>query len=155
MTLLAAGCYSPTVANGVACGPDGACPAGQECDDVSGRCYRGPAPVVDAADPGPSDAAPDAEADAPLPDAAPSDFMDDFDRADGSIGGGWIEKSPNVFRLRNGVVRSETMSGGYRDNLVYRPGSERVGDVEIDINFTFEGSNVSPQVFVRADPATI
>lgn len=70
---LAAGCYSPTVAPGVACSPAGDCPTGFEC--VQGSCVP-PGTSIDVdAPPYVPDALIDAAPDAPV-DAVPDAFVD-------------------------------------------------------------------------------
>jgi hypothetical protein len=101
----------------------------------------------------PVDAAIDA-----MPDAPPSNlFVDMFSRADAAdIGNGWIEKVPATFSLAGGeVVRIQTTTS-YRDNMVYRPTSEDVRDVEVSIRVRFVQTPPRfPQIFVRARSATI
>jgi hypothetical protein len=90
---------------------------------------------------------------APADTSAPPSFIDTFDRADGqAIGNGWTEETPSVFELAGGTVSRGMSATGYDQNLVYRPTTEGVPDVEISIEFTFgdlTGGPDWPQVFVR------
>lgn len=137
------GCYDASPREGAPCSPRGECPIGLVCDGT-GRCTR--TPGGDAPD------APDAPGDAPG-----EVFVDPFSRADGAaIGNGWIEKNAPTYSLAGGeVIRIETVES-YRDNMVYRPASEDVRDVEISIDVRFTA--VPPgfaQIFVRGASPTI
>ncbi len=134
------GCYAPSPPEGAPCSAAGDCPSGLVCDGT-GRCTRTP-----------GDAPGDGPGDGPVPD-----LVDPFSRPDGpSLGNGWIEKLPSTYALAGGeVVRVDTPES-YRDNMVYRPASEDVRDVEVSIRVRFTA--IPPgfaQVFVRADSATI
>jgi hypothetical protein len=147
---IVAGCYQPAAVDGARCGPGGACPSDQRCDPATDRCTANPS-TPDAPD---IDDAPVLDA----PDGPASGFVDDFDRPDAdALGNGWIEKVSPTFRITGGeVTRIDTMDSSYRDNMVYRPASEDIRDVEISIRVRF--SQTPPrfaQIFVRADSATI
>lgn len=89
------------------------------------------------------------------PDAASTDFVDTFTRANSAnIGNGWIEKNPAAFSITDGeVTRVATSPESYRDNLVYRP--EDVLDVEISVNVRFTQTPPRfPQIFVRGRALT-
>jgi hypothetical protein len=137
-----ASCYAPRANEGVACSPAGECPAGQICDPATGRCAR------ELADAG--------LADVPI-DADVTRFVDDFERPDGAIGNGWIEKNPSVYSLARGeVVRVPTPTESYRDNMVHRPASEDLRDVEISVRVRFTASPPGyAQIFVRGQSETI
>jgi len=144
VAVVAGGCYDPAPREGAPCSTAGDCPSGLACDST-GRCTRAPGDA-------PSDAPRDASGDAPG-----GDFVDLFSRADGpSIGNGWIEKNAPTYSLAGGeVVRIETAES-YRDNMVYRPASEDVRDVEISLRVRFTA--IPPgyaQIFVRGAAATI
>lgn len=146
--ILVAACYAPAAREGSPCGPGGECPTGQQCDPASTRCTRTIAPV-DAV-----------VTDAPrvIVDAATSDFVDMFSRADSAnIENGWIEKNPTAFSVTAGeVTRVATSPESYRDNLVYRPAQEDALDVEISVEVRFTQTPPRfPQIFVRARSATI
>lgn len=144
---IAAGCYDPRVARGVQCGPNGECPAGQTCELTSNRCDGEPV--------GPVDAMVDVP---PLPpDAAPGMFVDDFERPDSdALGNGWIEKTPTTWRIQDSVVRRIASATDYRDNLVYRPASEDIRDVEISVELAITALPPNfPQIFVRGQKGTI
>lgn len=128
----AGGCYAPSPLEGAPCSTRGECPSGLVCDSTD-RCTRAPADVPDEI------------------------FEDAFSRANGAaIGNGWIEKSQPTYSLDGGeVVRIETTES-YRDNMVYRPASEDVRDVEISIRVRFTA--IPPgyaQIFVRGASSTI
>jgi hypothetical protein len=145
-----AGCYSPTIAEGIPCGEDMACPSALICDPQTSRCVRELSPAADAA-------RLDASADAML-DAASTDFVDTFSRPDGpAIGNGWIEKVAAVYALAGGeVTRVDTVDTSYRDNIVYRPASENQRDVEVSIRVRFlQTPPRYAQIFARARTATI
>jgi hypothetical protein len=86
-----------------------------------------------------------------------STFVDDFNRADNaSLGNGWIEKTPAAFALSNNRVSKASTSTGYLDNLVYRPGTENMLDVEASVEVRLLSLPPGyPQVFVRGQTATI
>jgi hypothetical protein len=101
------------------------------------------------ADSGTSDAATQSDASSAL-------FADDFDRADNEVlGNGWIEKTPNAFRIGgNRVTRTE--NGDWTTNQVSRPASEDRADIEVSIEFTLLDVTQPdwPQVYVRGEPST-
>lgn len=79
------------------------------------------------------------------------DLMDDFQRPDGAtIGNGWIEKQAGAFSLANGEAAKNSTSSGYLDNIVYRPASEDVLNVEASAELRFNTSIWGyPQILVR------
>jgi hypothetical protein len=83
--------------------------------------------------------------------------VDDFDRADSAaLGNGWVEKSAAAFSLVGNQVRKAATSTGYADNLVYRPTTEALLDGEASVEVRFQSLPPGyPQLFVRAQPATI
>ena len=87
-----------------------------------------------------------------------ADFTDDFNRADNaSIGNGWIEKSQAAFTLIGNEAAKVAVGGNdYRNNVVYRPSSEDLLDVEASIELRLLSLPVGyPQVLVRAQSSTI
>ena len=85
-------------------------------------------------------------------------FSDDFNRSDSEvIGNGWIEKNPNAFSLiGNAVVSNPAALVNERDNIVYRPSSEDLLDVEASVEFRLMGSSPGyPQVHVRVQSDTV
>lgn len=149
LAVLASGCYDPTATANAPCGPRGECPSPQVCDPSTLRC------VVTLP---PDDAAIDAPVDAVPPDAPPpAPFVDAFARADAAdLGNSWIEKTPTTWSIAGERVTRADSTVSYRDNLVYRPSSEDVRDVEISIIGRFTTATTgSPQIFVRAQPGTI
>lgn len=110
------------------------------------------APFDESGDP-PDAAVADADVDAD----AGNGFFDDFDRPDSAvIGNGWIEKNTAAFSIVQGrVVKAATGVLSYRDNIVYRPPSEDVRDVEASIEIFTANPPEYPQIFVRAQRNTI
>lgn len=136
----AAGCYHPSPHEGAPCSLSGDCPSGFACDGT-GRCTRAP-----------GDEPLDASGDAPG-----GELVDSFSRPDGAaIGNGWIEKQASTYALAGGeVVRIDTAES-YRDNMVYRPASEDLRDVEITVGVRFTALPPGfAQIFVRGAAATI
>lgn len=90
--------------------------------------------------------------------AAPAQahLLDGFQRADSAtLGNGWIEKNAAAFGIAGNQVTKAAVATGYRDNLVYRPNSEDVLDVEaaLEVRFTSLPPGY-PQVLVRVQSAT-
>jgi hypothetical protein len=71
-------------------------------------------PVLDASG---ADGGPDGR---PRSDSGVVYFFDDFERQDGMILNGWVEKSPNWMALRDGKVLVLT-APSFRGPVVYRP----------------------------------
>lgn len=87
-----------------------------------------------------------------------ADFTDDFDRPDNdSIGNGWIEKSQAAFTISGNEAAKVAAAGNdYRNNVVYRPASEDLLDVEASIELRLLSLPAGyPQVLVRAQSDTI
>lgn len=86
-------------------------------------------------------------------------FTDNFNRANGPIGNGWIEKDSSTFAIQNDEVVKVTPAGSYRDNIVYRPASEDLLNVQDSIEFTDTGGSGStpgyPQIWARVDSNTV
>lgn len=146
----AGGCYDPTVGASVPCSALGECPDGQHCEPATLRCVTMLDPVDAAVDP---DGPP---LDAPPLDAPPPPFVDDFERPDDPvIGNGWIEKTESTYSLTGGRITRPNTPTSYRDNLVYRPATEDVRDVEISIRARFTTATTgSPQIFIRVVSST-
>ena len=87
---------------------------------------------------------------------APAQTIDDFDRSDSSsLGNGWVEKSPAAFALNGGSVEKQQVDSSYRDNIVFRPASENLLNVEASIEFRLNYlSPRYPQVFARVQTDT-
>jgi hypothetical protein len=80
------------------------------------------------------------------------DFVDAFDRLDDlDIGNDWIEKTPTAFQLVDEEVVFESTAGGYSGNVVYRPFSDSLADVEVIMELRFDevGPPGHPQVHAR------
>jgi hypothetical protein len=86
-----------------------------------------------------------------------SSWLDDFQRADsGTLGNGWIEKTASAFFLSGGRAAKQDVSSGYRDNIVYRPATENLLDVEASVEFRLSSSSPGyPQVFTRVQTSTV
>jgi hypothetical protein len=85
-------------------------------------------------------------------------FADDFNRPDSpNIGNGWIEKNPDGFSLSGGAVITNPSSlVGHWDNIVYRPASEDLLDVEASVEIQlFESPPGFPQLHVRVQSVTV
>lgn len=83
--------------------------------------------------------------------AVHANITDNFQRADGdAIGNGWIEKTPSAWSLQGGAAVKSGAGYGYLDNLVYRPASEDVADVEASVEFRITDPSAGyPQIMVR------
>jgi len=83
--------------------------------------------------------------------AAHANLSDDFQRADGAtLGNGWIEKTPTTFSVQSGAVAKVGAGNGYLDNLVYRPATEDVLDVEASVELRLLSTSPGyPQIHVR------
>ena len=88
----------------------------------------------------------------------PANLLDDFDRPDDTeIGAGWIEKRPQSWQLVDGRVAFESSGAGYEDNIVYRPFSDALRDLEVSVEFEIFAVDLDnhPQVHVRLQPGDI
>jgi hypothetical protein len=99
--------------------------------------------------------------DAALLDAADASlaFVDDFARPDGTvIGNGWIQKYPPAFLLQSASVVRQYPSSSFDfvDNIVYRPPSESVLDVEVSIEVKLSLDPPGfPQLHARVQPSSV
>lgn len=86
-----------------------------------------------------------------------ANITDDFQRTDGAaIGNNWIEKNASAFSIASGRVTKQSVATGYNDNLVYRPASENVLDVETSVEVRFNSSNPGyPQIHNRVQTNTV
>ena len=84
-------------------------------------------------------------------------FSDSFDRADGPIGNGWIEKLPGRFTTVADRLSVNPIDATYRDSIVYRPASENLADVEVAVDVTVAAftSKLFPQIHARVQTATV
>jgi hypothetical protein len=83
-------------------------------------------------------------------------LTDNFDRADNAaVGNGWIEKNAAAFTIAGNRASKQTVGTGYRDNLVYRPASEDVLNVEAAVEAQFTGAPGYAQIAVRVQSATV
>jgi hypothetical protein len=92
---------------------------------------------------------------AALDSSAPptSTFFDDFARADGSIGNGWLPKV-GKFSLVSGAVREADSSLSYKDLLVRRPASEAALDVEVGVAATLPPDGGDVSLYARIQPSS-
>lgn len=91
-----------------------------------------------------------------LPQAS-ANLLDDFNRSDSSLlGNGWIEKNPASQALLNLSAQKQSVTTGYRDNIVYRPGTENLLDVEASVELRLNTIPPGyPQIFVRVQSDTV
>jgi hypothetical protein len=80
-------------------------------------------------------------------------FVDDFARADGQIGNGWLQKTGGAFALNAGAVK-QTQSGIYRNLFNSRPAPENALDVLVQVTVTFPVSTADPGLFARIQPGS-
>ena len=87
---------------------------------------------------------------------AQSFFFDAFDRPNSNnLGNGWVEKSPQAFDLAGGQASKQATGTGYLDNVVYRPASEDVLDVEASVELQVGTLPPGyPQLFTRLQSGT-
>lgn len=83
-------------------------------------------------------------------------FSDAFTRADSDvIGNGWLEKISTPWFLQGGRAVKQGVGSSYQDNLVYRPASEDVLNVEASAVLRITtGSPGYPQIFTRIQSNT-
>jgi len=86
---------------------------------------------------------------------------DHFNRTNNTtIGNNWTEKNPDAFSIVNGEVPSIVTSGGFTQDIMYRPQSEQRQDLEVSMEFRRLTSQVQldmanyPQVHARVQTAT-
>ncbi len=142
---LLAGCALFTDFGGFSSGAEGAdASADVAANETSGE--------LDASEPPDADA-PEADT---ASDASSQIFVDDFNRADGVIGNGWVEKTAGSWAISTGVVVPLVADINYRRHLLYRPTTEDVLDVEVSVEVTPNQSQPGyPQIFARARPLDI
>ena len=92
-----------------------------------------------------------------LASTAHANIIDDFNRSNNpDINNGWIEKTSGAFILLNGTAAKNGIFTGYRDNIVYRPATENLlnveASVELDLNSNQPGY---PQILVRVQTGTV
>jgi hypothetical protein len=72
-------------------------------------------------------------------------FSDTFDRADGPIGNGWIERDTSAYALSGGTVK--TLTGGSPLRVVRRADTAR--DVELSVLVDYSSEIDTPSLFAR------
>jgi hypothetical protein len=80
-------------------------------------------------------------------------FTDDFSRPDGTLGNGWIMKTPSAFSLAGGAVQ-QNQGGIYRNLFNSRPASEDALDVLAQVTVTFPVMTADPGLFARIQPGS-
>lgn len=89
---------------------------------------------------GGSDGQPTANPDVGLTSEAP--FIDAFDRPNGPVGNGWLEKVSGRFSIIDQTV--SVFDGNWRRHILYRPTEENVLDVEISAEIRW--TSVTPAI---------
>jgi len=70
-------------------------------------------------------------------DGAITYTYDNFNRANNvNVGNNWTEKNPDAFSIVNGEVPSVDTSGGFTQDIMYRPAGEQRLDSEASMEFT-------------------
>jgi len=82
------------------------------------------------------------------------DFFDDFDRLPSfDIGNSWIEKTPEIFQLRDGQIQAEVRGndGFYNNHVVHRGMDAARTDIEVRLEFeiTEYSPGNEPYVVIR------
>ncbi len=80
--------------------------------------------------------------------AANPTFLDDFNRANGAIGNGWIERASGAYGINGGAV-VQAAEGPPPSLLVLRPQSEEVADVEVSASIRFPKAESDPGIYAR------
>jgi len=92
-------------------------------------------------------------------DASAYSFSDDFNRADGSIGNGWVVKNPSFDLASGHMVRDKVSSLDFLDLLVHRPTTEAVLDIHASMVVVLSGADGGggswEQIHVRIQPSTV
>ncbi len=79
-------------------------------------------------------------------------FTDDFARANGTVGNGWVERTPGAFGLNSGAVQQGT-TGPVPNMLVLRPAGEDVANVEVSVLVKMSGQqDADPGLVARVQP---
>ncbi|MGC8835173.1 MAG: GDSL-type esterase/lipase family protein, partial [Armatimonadota bacterium] len=83
-------------------------------------------------------------------------LVDAFNRADSDdVGAGWVERNPEVARVRNGILILSSTGRRFTENILTRPANEAVRDGEAAVRFLYQQSGSSiPMLFVRATNAS-
>jgi hypothetical protein len=128
--------------------------------------FDAPVAADGAAKPTPTPAPPDATTEtstgldaSPLADASESGapdpnllFADDFNRADGPVGNGWLDPK-SAYRIEDNHVPISGSNYCYECNTLYRPQTDDARDIKASIEFMPLSMPPSyPQVHVRAQP---
>ncbi len=95
-------------------------------------------------------------------DGALTYTYDNFNRTNNvNIGNNWTEKNPDAFSIVNGQVPSIVTSGGFTQDIMYRPAGEQRLDSEASMEFTRLTSQVNldqanyPQLHSRVQMSTV
>lgn len=84
-------------------------------------------------------------------------IFDDFNRVNSAaIGNGWIEKTAAAFSLTTREAVKQAVNTSDPDNIVYRPASENLLDVEALVEFRLLTTSVGyPELFARVQTGTV
>lgn len=95
-------------------------------------------------------------------DGAITYTYDSFNRTNNvNVGNNWTEKNPDAFSIVNGEVPSIVTSGGFTQDIMYRPAGEQRLDSESSVEFTRLTSQVQvqnanyPQLHARVQTSTV
>ena len=95
-------------------------------------------------------------------DGAITYTYDHFNRSNSiNVGNNWTEKNPDAFSIVNGEVPSVDTSGGFTQDIMYRPATEQRLDSEASVEFTRLTSQVIltdanyPQLHGRVQMSTV
>lgn len=111
---------------------------GEDEPSSGGGSGGGSAPVADAGAANTTDAG-----------AAP--FVDDFARANGPLGNGWVERTTGTYALASGAAQ-QSAEGPLPDVLAFRPTSEDALDVEVSAAVRFAKMPSDPGLYARMQP---
>ena len=79
-------------------------------------------------------------------------FADDFNRADGPVGNGWLDPKSS-YRIEDNHLPISGSGFGFQADTLYRPKTDAVRDIKASIEFTPLSMPPNyPQVHVRAQP---
>jgi hypothetical protein len=137
-----AGCFSPTVPEGLPCGAGMACPAGQTCTP-EGLCMAEGVEVDAPSDAAPSDAAPPPPIDADTTDAPPSLVMVTFgpgETADSTLLDG---EMTNYSTETHTSVELNAWAGLYRFDVSAIPDGATITSVELEVGTIADGAYFS------------
>ena len=81
--------------------------------------------------------------------------FDDFNRADGAIGNGWVSNNGAFGVISNEAAKIPGLSWVYQFNITYRPDAESTQNMESQLEFRLLDTSIGyPQVYARIQSAT-